>query len=263
VTLTLGALLCAAVACATDATPAPSIIADARMQAAIERAARAQTEDEFAAQVRALAALGGANYRELIPQLVVYLLQQRDTRAASVPGAIRARLGISDIQLVEGLLPYLETSDSGQRAQLENWLGGIDSSHGESRDFSVYRRVIAARREDPPLGLVRYMYDAAADAAVATLAEVYATPERRRALFDARGPVEQALVAHRSAQLDAAQIAAARAALATLSRNPAWWVRLYAAAALAQMPELRTPALLEPLRADPHRLVRDLALRTA
>lgn len=253
--MTLGALACTPHAAACNATAGAALASDPRMQAAIERAASAKTDEEFAAEVRALAALGGPNFRDLVPQLVVFALQQRDTRAAMTPAVIRTRLGITDAQLVEALLPYLDTPDPQQRAQLRNWLRAVDTATGDRRDFRIYQTIVAARRDDPPLGLVRYMYDTDADAALAALAEIYAEPGRRGALLDARRP----LAAYRAGRRDESGVAAARAALHTLSGDPAWWQRLYAAAALAQMPELRTPELIEPLRRDAHPLVRDMA----
>ena len=208
--------------------------------------------------LRVLAELAGPGYRILVPQLVAFTRQPRDARAALAPGVIRERLGITDAQLLDGLLPMLDAPDGQQRAQLYNWLGGIDARSGEPRDFGLYRSVIAARRNAPPLGLVRYMYDSDAETAVAILDEVYAEPAQRRALVDARRAVSQARAGPRAGLPDAAQIATARAALQTLARHPEWWVRAYAAAALVQIPPLRTPELLQPLQADPHPLVRDL-----
>jgi hypothetical protein len=229
------------------------------MQAAIARAAGAHTDEELAAQVRALAALGGPNFRDLVPQLVVFALQQRDTRAAMAPAVIRARLGITDAQLVEAVLPHLETPDPRQRAQLRNWLGAVDAANGKPRDFRVYQTIIGGRRDEPPLGLVRYMYDTDADVAVTTLAAIYAEPAQRRTLAEVRRPVADALADHRAGRSHPSRAALARAALQTWSRDPAWWARLYAAAALAQMPALRTPELVDLLRSDSHPLVRDMA----
>ena len=253
--LVLGALGCTQHAVAGAATPAASITSDPRMQAAIERAAGAHSEDELNTEMRALAALAGPNFRDLVPQLVVFTLRQQDTRAAMTPAVIRARLGITDAQLVEALLPYLETPDAQQRAQLRNWLGAVDAAHGEPRDFGVYRTIVAGHRDDPPLGLVRYMYETDADGAVTSLAEIYAEPARRGELLAARRPIAD----YRAGQRGAAGVAAAQAALRTLSSDPAWWLRLYAAATFAQLPELRTPELVEPLRRDAHPLVREMA----
>jgi hypothetical protein len=173
-----------------------------------------------------------------------------------IPGAVRERLGITDTQLVEALLPYLDTPDRQQRAQTENWLGGIDRK-GEKRDYTVYHAVIVAHRADPPLGLVRYMYAAEPDAALTALADVYAAPDERGALAGARGPVVRAIDAQRVGRLDAEQIAAARKALPALCASDAWWVRLYAATVLVQVPPLRTPKLVDALRGDANPLVRE------
>ena len=203
--------------------------------------------------------MAGPGYRDLVAQLVVFAGQPRDARAALAPGVIRERLGITDAELLQALLPLLEAPDGAQRAQVYNWLGGIDARSGEPRDYSRYRGVIAARRDAPPLGLVRYMYESDAGRAMDTLAEVYAEPAQRSALVDARHPAEQAWSTQRAGRPpDAAQIAAARAALQALARHPQWWVRAYVAAALVQIPALRTTELLQPLQADPHPVVRDL-----
>lgn len=240
---------------AAEPTPPASITPDARIQAALERVAQARTEQEFAAATRDLPAFG--DYSNLVPQLVVYTLQQRDTRAAMIPAAIRARMGITDGQLVEALLPYLDTPDRQQRAQIDNWLAGIDRK-GEKRDYAVYRAVIVVHRADPPLGLVRYMYTTEPDAALTALADVYATPEERGALAVTRAPIVRAIDAQRAGRLDAEQLAAARQALPALCASAAWWVRLYAAAVLVQMPMLRTPQLVDALRDDANPLVREM-----
>jgi hypothetical protein len=56
---------------------------------------------------------------------------------------------------------------------------------------------------------------------------------------------------------DAEQIAAARKALPALCASDAWWVRLYAATVLVQVPPLRTPKLVDTLRGDTNPLVRE------
>jgi hypothetical protein len=252
----LAAALCSTRAAADEATPQASITPDAQVQAALERVARARNEQDFNAATRDLAVFVGPDRRNLVPQLVIFTLRQHDTRAAMIPGAVRERLGITDTQLVEALLPYLDTSDQAQRLQIENWLAGIDRK-GEKRDYSVYRAVIIAHRADTPLGLVRYMYSADPGAALTTLADVYATPDERGVLAAARGPVALALDAQRAGRLDAEQIAAARQALPALSASSAWWVRLYAATVLVQVPPLRTAKLVGSLRDDTNPLVRE------
>jgi len=256
----LGALLsaasCGRSAAASEPTPAPAITPVARIQSAIADAAGAHNEEELTFALRELAKLGGPGNRDLVPQLVVFGLAQRDARAALVPGVIRLRLGITDAQLVEALLPYLQTTDREQRTLLYNWLGGIDSAAAAQRDFTLYRTVIAARPNDPPLGLVRYMYETDPDTAVATLAEVYAAPPERATLAATLRPVSEALAANRSGRLDADQGSAAQVALKTLARHSDWWVRLYAATAIVKVPQLQSPELLEVLRADQHPLVR-------
>jgi hypothetical protein len=256
------ALLLGCRAYAVEATPAAAIAPDPRIQAAISRVAGAKSEEALAEQMRALVALSGPNYRDLIPQLVVFSMQQHDARDALVPGVLRQRLGITDAQLVEALLPYLSTTDAAQRAQLYNWLGAVDGLTGERRDFRVYAAIISARRSDPPLGLVRYMYESDPSSAATIVAEVYAEPEQRAAQIEARRPVDEVRKTRRAArQPDAAQTATARAVLKTLAMDPAWWTRLYAAAVMVQVPELRDPELVEHLRKDPHPLVREFAAR--
>jgi hypothetical protein len=257
------ALLCTASASGASATPAASITPQPRVHAAIESAANSRNEEELAERMRALVAVSGPEYRDLVPQLVLYSLEQRDARHAMVPAVLRERLAITDAQLVAALLPYLSTPDDRQRKQMYDWLtavDGVEGSKGESHDFSLYQSIIASRRADPPLGLVRYMYETDSPRAATVLAEVYLEPEQREKLLAARRPVDDARATHRAGRpLDAGQTVVAREALKTLSRDPNWWVRLYAAAVLAQVRELRTPELIAVIHADSNPLVRAFA----
>jgi hypothetical protein len=252
---TIAALVCA-VTLAASGTPATSVAPDLDIQRKIDAVPAARSPQELDA---ALAPLRKIEVRVLVPQLVLYSSQQTDTRAAMAPGVIRERLGISHRELVEALLPLLSTKEPRVRVQLDNWLAGVDGGGDGWRDFTTFGIVLASRADDPPLGLVRYMYDADPDAAAATLAEIYVQPTQRQTLADARDPVARALAQQRAGRIDPAQIAAARTSLAALSRHPEWWMRVYAAAALTRMPELRTPELVAPLAAVAHPWVREMA----
>lgn len=259
--LLVGAILSAA-STAAGSTPVPAVTPNPRIQAAIERAATARSAADLDAALRKLAALGGPANRELIAQLIVFARTPHDARTAMAPGVIRERLGITNEQLVDALVPLLDTADAAQRAQVANWLGGVDTAGDGTRDFSVYRSRIAEQRNTPPPGLLRYMYETDAPAALLVVADVYGDPVEVAAVREIRRPVDAAWSGKRTGQpLDAAQIAAARAALATLARHPDWWVRAYAAASLAQLPPLRAQDLADAMRADPQPLVRELAPR--
>jgi len=243
----------------TPALPQQAIAPDASMQTAIQRAAAAQTEAEFSDAARALAELAGAQHNTIVPQLVYFAMQQHDTRPAMVPAALRARLAISDTEMIEALIPYLDTPDATLRAQLYNWLGAADAPHGGAPDFDVYRPILAARRDAPPRGLIRYLYETDPDGAVHVLIDSIEDARARTTWTQAQAPITAAWVSERSAHPDAALIAAARPAVITLAASEVWWLRLYAAASLRAMPALRTPDLAAQLRSDPDPLVRAFA----
>ena len=117
------------------AQPAPtasdSITPDPAIQRQLARAAAASNEAELQVALARLRVIGGNDFRELIPQLVVFLMNATDVRQSMTPGIIIDRLAISPAQLQQALAPYAATHDVRLRQQIGNLLHApIESGSG-------------------------------------------------------------------------------------------------------------------------------------
>lgn len=236
------AALVTAIAVLECRAPALDTIApNPAMQQAIARAASATTEEGLAGPLILLKAMGGEDFRDLVPQLLYFSMRATDVREGMAAAVIADRLHITKEQQLQAVVPYLNTSDAALQRELRNIFGDIDgASASQPPDFTPFTSLLR-NAGNPPVVLVAYMMETAPDRALAALANAYiADPDARRALLT--GP-------------------RASADLERLAQHDAWWVRLYVAERIAQDPKLRTPALMQRLRDDPHPLVRAVATR--
>jgi hypothetical protein len=235
------ALLTAVIALGrATAVPALDAIApNPNIQRAIAAVASATDEQELTGPLVILAAMGGDDFRELVPQLLYFSMRGSDVREGMAAAVIIDRLHVSKDQQLRALAPYLDTRDAALQRELSNWLSNCDrASASQPPDFTAFAPLLREHANGPPLVLGAYMLRTAPDRALAALAEVYiADPQARQALLAEGG-------------------ARASAALERLAEHDAWWVRLYVAERVKQDPTLQTPALMQRLREDPHPAVR-------
>ncbi len=240
--------------------PARGTGPDPRMQAAIEETvlAIARQEGTASESIASLQTLAAGHREALLLQLALYL-ETADGTERSMAGAMLLRqLAFTPREMFETLVPHLEGARPALRRVITEMLGTIDRREGGEADFHVYESWLAGRGGPPPASLVRYLYEVSPDEALLCMRHVYGGPEPRRDADGALGDIKKIL-----ARRDASRTwsdderARARAALETLGRDPAWWVRRYAAAILSSSPELGTPALIERLKADADPLVRN------
>ncbi len=177
----------------------------------------------------------------------------------------------SEMDMLHVLVPYLDSDNirlqSIARNMLEGYIEG--PSAGSCVDYDYYRRYIAAHKERPPLGLVRYMYRHAPGPGVLALARVYCRPDEQgtrkkfRAILWAEHVVNDALWRKRHRFLQGTDFPeGARRELKQLSEHDDWWVRLYVAQIMRQHRGFRQPEIIERLKKDNHPLVRE-AIRFA
>ena len=238
------AALVAAVAVLERRAPAlDSIAPNPAMQQAIGRAASATTEEGLSGPLILLKATGGADFRDLVPQLLYFSMRATDVREGMAAAVIVDRLRITKEQRLRAVVPYLATRDAALQRELRNLFGDIDGgSASQAPDFTPFAPLLRGAG-DPPVALITYMMETAPDQALAALADAYlADPDARRALL--AGP-------------------RASADLERLAHHDAWWVRLYVAERVRQDPNLQTPPLMQRLREDPHPAVRAAAIRPA
>ncbi|HEY8515925.1 MAG TPA: hypothetical protein VIS07_10475 [Candidatus Binatia bacterium] len=242
--LLVGAL--AAVLACGDPARAAGFERDAALQARIAAVAQARSEEQLAT---ALAELGAADRTKLVPQLALFLLEAEGERAGMAPAVIVSRLGISDGEILRAVEPQLDAADPALRAQLENLLDAVA--------LDEMRALLAERDAPTSVGLVRYLYRRAPREAVDVVrardASLATTSSARNgdandahddgAQDDAMlAVVEEARRALAAGTLDDATRAQASNALETLSRARDWRLRAYAAAIVAEQPQLTDDA---------------------
>jgi hypothetical protein len=105
-------------------------------------------------------------------------------------------------------------------------------------EFGLYERVMRDRKDDVPLGLVRYLFKRDAPRALLSTARVYGVAVSEKELSDRlAGDVGQSL--------------------RYFCARPEWWAHLYAAQQMLREAPLRDPALMEQMERDPHPLVQE------
>ncbi len=256
--LTALCLVPAAQEAARAGLPAP----DAALQAGIRRLLSSASAEEQRAALEALRASAGVEHELLVPQLFLFSHQATDTREAMLLGFVLAELAIPPAHVIRALVPLLETADRPLRQALGNVLSEYeDRSLDRGASFTVYRPLLEL---DPPLGLVRHMFETDPGAALLALARAQVSdPAELRPLLwaehelaDLLWKVRFGFVARAGLPLSAPE---ALEQLELLARHPRWWARLYAAEIANQEPALRSAARAQQLQRDAHPLVRALA----
>ena len=219
--------------------------------------------EEFYKNLKTLKKKGGKSHNILIPNLLYYMSRARDMRDWMVVVGLIHQMGISDQQMVLGLLPYVSDKDELFRKETEKSIRDLEPGFRELTGFKhISFRSYANQKQLPPLNTVEYLYRKRPGAAVLTMAQAYytrlETPKRR--------PIEWADYSVRHVlklkdfnrrDLEPAALREAVKALEELSKNEDWWVRLYVAEILSQHPEFQTKEMLDRLKADKDELVRN------
>ncbi|RLC40329.1 MAG: hypothetical protein DRH49_07285 [Candidatus Coatesbacteria bacterium] len=226
-------------------------------------------EEFFKAKLAELRELGGKDYEKLIPQLVYYsvygkeLLKGRvekpDVVEAMFAGVIIEQLKISKEQIVNAILPFLRTKDEHLRKEMYNWLGGYDYNETtRSRDYSYYQSLIQAKKDNPPQGLIQYMYWRSPQTALITLMNIYLQSEEEKEIITICKDIIEEDIKNRyyGPMEEKANISPeAISSLNELSRYKQWWIHLYVAEIIKQHPEFNNPEIIERLKQDKHPLV--------
>lgn len=253
------------------------IAPDAELQARLERLAAMEHEEsaspeKVCAAIEELRNRADQDQHEFFKQLL-YLYARHagpggDEELQNVAMLLGSKLGIPRATMVAVLIPYIDHDHPRVRHMARNFLGKIEGGATEEvcgrRDYRWYEPLIS--RGDPPLPLVRYMYEHGPGSALLVLNRVHlvgtpssTSPEWKRyqRILWAEHVVSNNLwkQEHQFIGEDEVEPAAA-AELEKLSRHEAWWARLYVAEILAQHPEFRTDEVVARLKDDRHELVR-------
>jgi hypothetical protein len=241
---------------------APGLDAETRTQEQIDRTVMAVVKQDPAVEQRfeELQALSGGDRRSLLLQMALYL-RRSDSTEESMGGAIVLhRLEFTPAEKLDAILPYLEDSEPQLRKVFTDLLGTIDRPDGGEPDFSTYESRLE-RDGQPPRALILYMVEVSPVAALNSLIRIYGDRGEGPGRSEGRvRDLEEILDGHEASLTWTEEDRdRARAILEHLSRDPAWWVRLYAAGTMNRYDALASPGITERLKADPHAIVRKAA----
>lgn len=242
-----------------------AITPDPLIQSAIRGLVIRESGEAFMDHLGVLREESGESFERLIPQLIYHSIRSKSTREGMVVPFIIDQLGIRDQHLVAALIPYLGTRDPQVERAVRNWLAGTeDRSYPRGPDYSQYRAFIAFKvqnGEEPPRGLVQYMYRAEPGLAMLTFMRAYGLAGRKEAkpILWAEHLVADVLWKWKHGFLKRGVVEPeAVEALWDLSDHPRWWARLYVAEIMRQHPPFRTDELIAVLLADPDESVRSV-----
>lgn len=248
----LGAFLALSLAAAaTAAEPAKDPEVQARLEGIVQSVVG--SAPDVAERVDRLAAAAPSR-EELLLQIALFLRDAGGTEEAMTGALVLHRLAFTPTEKIAAIVPQLETDDESLRRVFDDLLSTVDRPEGGDPDFAPYLPLLGG--EAPPAGLVRYLYTV--DPGRAVDAMVAAAPGRK-ADPDVAAVETVRRELSREGTVDPAALDRVRAALDRLSRSPAWWVRLYAAAVLEAAPSLADPGVAARLARDENPVVRDLA----
>lgn len=243
--------------------PGAGLTPDAELQAALRRLVESSSPDEQRAALQFVAANAGAAHQRLLPQLLLFKEQSQSTREGMLFGALVEQLRIPPQDIVAAFVPLLEGASASRRASIGGVLAEFeDRSIDRGANFDRYARFMA---DAAPAGLVRYMFEVDADAALLAVARarVQVAAELRDLVWaqhvvaDLRWQLRFGFVD--AADLPGAASPAALAAAADLAAHSAWWARLAAAQLALEQPNLRAACSIDVLADDAHPLVRETA----
>jgi len=195
------------------------------------------TEEAFRGKLEQLRKLAKTD-TEIVSQLIYFSIYAKGMKESMLPGVIIEQMKIPDSTFAEVGLPLLDSKDESMRKIAAKWLTRADHVSKGGVDFSRYESILREKKDNPPQGLIRYMYNRNPQTAVATVARVYGkdVPESEITTKAKSGVKES---------------------VEYFSGRSEWWAHLYVATMMEKEPYLRTPELIKKLEQDTDPLVRE------
>lgn len=207
-----------------------------------------------------LVGLTDTNRLELIVQIAYYVENAKTMDEAMGIAALFHYYNFTSDEKLRAVLPYLGSVDSSLNVAFMDFLSTIDRPQGGEPDFSFYESIIEVDDPSNYKALISYMYDVSPRVAVLTLANIYMNNvSEMEILQQATKVIQDAIVTleRKGDEEFRLVLPAASGQLEILSQYEAWWVRLYVAEIIHQVPELQTDELLDLLGSDSNELVRE------
>ena len=193
------------------------------------------TEASVSEKFRQLRKMAGQD-KDLVLQLIYFSAHTKNEREAMLPGVILEQLAVPNLIFVEVCLPLLDSNDEAVRKQASDWLSRADYNPKGGVDFSRYESILREKKENPPQGLIRYMYNRNPQAAVVTVSRVYGQDKSE-------------------SEVAAKAKSGVKESVDYFSGRPEWWAHLYVAVMMEKEPYLQTPEMVKKLEQDPNPLV--------
>ena len=253
--IVLATLLSAPCAAPPASEPAPRPAVQDRIErlvASIAAVNRGEPDEGIPAKADGLQGVADGDRESLLLQLVLFLAKHPENEPTMGAALLIDFYQFTKAEKIAALVPYLDTDDGRLRDAMYQVLSTVDRPDGAGPDFAPYDAVLRDS-ENASAGLIRYLYEVSPIDALAATARAYAGDDA------AARAVRRALQLERlRAGQDAGRTAdseQARREVDALSRDAAWWLRLYAAHLVRTDPDLGSPEIVERLRSDSHGLV--------
>ena len=195
------------------------------------------TEQSLSERLNQLRTMAGQD-KNLAMQLMYFSAHTKDERETMLPGFILQQLAISNAVFADVCLPLLNSEDEPTRRLASKWLTRADYNSNGSVDFSRYEDIVREKKQNPPQGLIRYMFNRNPQAALMSMSRVYGDTAAEAELADKlKGDPKDVL--------------------STLANQSEWWAHLYVAETMKKQPQLRDSAILKELEKDDDPLVKE------
>ena len=195
------------------------------------------TEQSFSERLTQLRKMAGQD-KILAVQLMYFSAHNDGEREALLPGIILRQLAIPNAVFAAVCLPLLDSENEPTRRMGAEWLTRADHVPG-GVDFSRYEAILREKKQNPPQGLIRYMYERNPQAAVLSMSRVYGGDKATEA------------------ELADKLTGNPKTGLQSLADCPEWWARLYVAETMRKQPQLRDATLLKKLERDENPIVKE------
>jgi len=195
------------------------------------------TEEAIREKFKELRKMAGQD-KDLVLQLLYFNANAKNEKEYWLTWAIVDQLGISNEIFAEVGFNMLDATNDTTRKLAYNCLTRADHNPQGGVDFSRHENILREKKQNPPQGLIRYMYWRDLQAAVLSMARIYG---------------DKIAEAEFAEKLKGDW----KAVLQSRADRPEWWVRLYVAEMMNKYPHLRDPAILKKLEKDDNPLVKE------
>ena len=256
--MTLGA---GAAATTEKMTAAQAIRPDAEIQQRIAHAVSQLTKvNDGKGEQEALAALNElaevSDRQNILVQVALFLEDAGGTEEAMGAVAVLNHFNFSAEEKLEAILPLLRSADVELKQVFEEILGTIDRLGRREPDFSYYEQVMRSKDLEACSTLVGYMYDVSPGQALLSLVEVNGlSNDERKEVLAVKSRVDDLLYRKdRGEAVFEELVTDVQQQLDHLSQHRLWWLRLYAATIIHDVPEFGSSQTVERLEADPNEI---------